>query len=87
MFLHRSVILFTGGGEGGLLPSIHYKSHDQHQGGWRSASGEGFAQPPNEESGRYASYWDAFLSNLVSTFVHGTVFSVSQLFFQLPFLL
>ena len=34
MILHMSVILSMG--EGGWLPSMHHKSHDQHQGGLAS---------------------------------------------------
>ena len=33
MFLPMPVILFTGVGEGGWLPSMHHKSHDHHPGG------------------------------------------------------
>ena len=56
MFLHLCVILFTGGG---LCPSMHYRSHDR----WVSVRG---GLPRLVTSGRYATYWNAFLFQSVS---------------------
>ena len=62
MFLHLCVILFTGG-EGGWLPSMHHRSHDQgsvFRGGvclqGSSYRGQGLDRPPPRLMGHMVYY-------------------------------
>ena len=82
MFLHLSVILFTGGG--GWLPTMHHRPHDKGQGiciqvGSACIRGGlhlgGWGDPPKKRyygirstSGRYAYYWNVFL--LIGLFIN-----------------